>query len=242
MLGSIISGEFATSSTKRTKLVQPMANDEIDIFASSEELEAKCNRTQPEHYQKGKTCNIDETLSPKFYDVDKILQDRSDKSILGQSSTSVEELEFSCDGASQNQSKSVDTINDLPNKTSASETDCSCIILDDSNAKDNTSTIVLGDSESQEEDSEYDRQQYAIKQEVIFSKSPATMQQQKNKSLYNVSDNSAALFTNASKVPMKEIQNTNDSSSNDYPIHKSATNSPTQHEVVRRNSLKQNHI
>ena len=242
MLGSIISGEFATSSTKRTKLVQPMANDEIDIFASSEELEAKCNRTQPEHYQKGKTCNIDETLSPKFYDVDKILQDRSDKSILGQSSTSVEELEFSCDGASQNQSKSVDTINDLPDKTSASETDCSCIILDDSNAKDNTSTIVLGDSESQEEDAEYARQQYVIKQEVIFSKSPATMQQQKNKSLYNVSDNSAALFTNASKVPMKEIQNTNDSSSNDYPIHKSGTNSPTQHEVVRRNSLKQSHI
>ena len=68
---------------------------------------------------------------------DKSLFGQSDKSLLGQSSTSVEELELSCDSISKNYLLSAERSHNHSAKIVHNLTDNSCIILDDSNTREN---------------------------------------------------------------------------------------------------------
>ena len=128
------------------------SNDEEDMFNSSNEIEAN-SIPKPD---------IAEGAQPKLHRSQCETSDSYDnasgaRDILGHSSTSVEELELSCNNMSKIQSWSAQKLHTPQDTTSSSLADSSCIILDDSSTKGNISEIVLGDSESQEEDAEYEK-------------------------------------------------------------------------------------
>ena len=175
---------------------------------------------------------------------DKSLDVKNDKDVLGQSSTSVEELELSCNNISKNQSwRTTEEIRNHPTPGS-SIADSSCIILDNSSTRGSISEIELGDSESQEEDEEEmdkEKTRPNIKQEATIA---VHNTEPNSEEIHNSNDKEStpSLFTIASNVPIRKMDAVTDSSSSEFSMFRSLKDSLNEKEARNDSKNKETNV
>ena len=241
MLNLLFTDDKNSASKKaRTAIEIPSypLKDDVDILNVSNEVEITKKTMDSEDLLEGKALmpDVSQTLTANTCDNSGVV--RNDQSLLGRSSASVEELELSCDSSSKNVSRSKKDIHNSTDRSANSLVDNSCIILDYSNTQENISEIFLGDSESQEEDTDNEQKGRQIKREGTTEEDK---EQQKfiHKQKTVVEESSIPLFTKASNVPFKKMDSISDTSSSESFFFQGNTDgSNTRKQGV--NTMKQN--
>ena len=183
-----------------------VSSDEKDIFDNSNDTEDEIPIRTIDEVANSKTNSNHGQSSIK------------DDDTLGQSSTSIEELEISSQSISKNQNWSTNKKDKPIDRTTNSFADSSCIILDDFSTRQNVSEISLGDSESQEDDSE--NEVLDIKPIPSSSGTTSDHGRKENENNANQRESTPSLFTSATNVPLKKIDSISDSSSSEYSMFK----------------------
>ena len=207
-ISSLITAE-SCENAKRLKGVEPstsVSSDEKDMFDNS-------NDTEDEIPIKA----INEAANSKTHS-NHCQQSVKDDDTLGQSSTSIEELEISSQSISKNQNWTINKSDKPTDRTTNSFADSSCIILDDSSSRQNVSEISLGDSESQEDDSEHEV--LDVKPIPLSSDTNTDQCKKGDENDAKQRENTPSLFTSATNVPLKKIDSISDSSSSEYSMFK----------------------